>query len=438
MKYKLFKISIFLLILLSIIGVLCFPFDNRNLMLKVETNQGEYLFPVQNDEIANNNIGGWRFDAKDIVIKKVLVYGAMKSMVLEDVIGGGMLRYVDQVKGGTYEWQDDCLVIHATEESSEVFFNDDFITFLENISASFVQERIIMCGFLAAFYMIILIAIRQVRGKRQNSISNYGPLREIRLFFESVINYWNYMTYAASTDLKAEVANSYLNRLWWLLEPFLNMIVYVVVFGNVLGNNIMNYATFVFSALLMWNFFQKNLLYSVKLVRNNKDILTKIYVPKFVILISYMILNTYKLAFSAIVLVGMMLIFHIQISFSLLWMIPTYIVLFLLTFGLGMILLHFGVYVDDLAYAVGILINMFMFLSGIFYDVMGTLPYPLNAIMICLNPVAMLVDTMRDALLYSTVSNVPLVIMWLVLSCILCYLGIDIVYKSENSYVKVV
>ena len=110
----------------------------------------------------------------------------------------------------------------------------------------------------------------------------------------------------------------------------------------------------------------------------------------------------------------------------------------LLAFGAGMIFMHFGVYVDDLAYAVGILLNMLMFLSGIFYEVMTTLPDPLNSLMLCLNPIALFVDTMRNALLYNQVTNVPFICIWLVLSVVLCCVGVHTVYRNENSYVKVV
>ena len=113
-------------------------------------------------------------------------------------------------------------------------------------------------------------------------------------------------------------------------------------------------------------------------------------------------------------------------------------VMILISFGAGMIFLHYGVYIDDLSYAVGILLQMMMFLSGTFYDTMSTLVYPLNAIMISMNPLAMLIDTMRNALLYNTATNLPLLAIWLVISVIMCYIGIHIVYKHENAYVKVV
>jgi ABC-type polysaccharide/polyol phosphate export permease len=91
-----------------------------------------------------------------------------------------------------------------------------------------------------------------------------------------------------------------------------------------------------------------------------------------------------------------------------------------------------------LGYAVGILLQMLMFLSGVFYDVITSLPKPLNALMLCMNPVSMFIDSMRNALLQNIVCNVPLIVLWTVISILLCYMGIHIVYKNENSYVKVV
>ena len=274
--------------------------------------------------------------------------------------------------------------------------------------------------------------------EKKESKDNHGPIYEINKSVRDIKKYWEYTVYAAKTDLKAEVANSYLNRLWWLLEPFFSMMVYVIVFGQIMGQSLENYSTFIFSSLLMFNFFSKTINYSVKLVRNNKDIITKVYVPKFIILISDMILNMFKLLFSLVVLVPMLIIYRVPIGVQVLYVLPTYITLILFSFGVGMILLHFGVYVDDLSYAVGILINMIMFLSGIFYDVLTSLPDPLNIIMMCLNPVAMLIASMREALLYNRISNVPILIGWTIISLILCFVGVHIVYKNENAYVKMV
>ena len=66
------------------------------------------------------------------------------------------------------------------------------------------------------------------------------------------------------------------------------------------------------------------------------------------------------------------------------------------------------------------------------------MPAPLNGLLLCMNPVAMFTDTMRSALLGNEVQNVPLIILWLVLAMFLSYIGIHIVNKNENGYVKVI
>ena len=167
-------------------------------------------------------------------------------------------------------------------------------------------------------------------------------------------------------------------------------------------------------------------------------LLKKIYVPKYILLLTNMVLNFIKMLFSLVVLLVMLLIFKIEIHWAILYIIPCYALMLLISFALGMIFLHYGVFIDDLAYAVGILLNMLMFLSGVFYEVITSLSEPLNQMLMCLNPVAMFIDSMRNALLYNRIVNVPLIVIWIILSLLIAYVGIHIVNKNENGYVKVI
>ncbi len=359
-------------------------------------------------------------DHSDQGIREIRIYRIFKSVCVEKIPSGSLQEY-------------------AVINDNKITFNGKAGDMLRRISESFFAERLILAEILLALVMFLWILVNAF-GERfdPNIRNNHSPIYEIKRFMKDIKKYGPFMVYAANADLKAEVANSYLNRLWWLLEPFFNMLVYVIVFGKVMGSSVENYATFVFSGLLMWNFFHKTINYSVKCVRSNRDIVTKVYVPKHVLLISNMILNFFKLLFSLIVLIPMLLIFHVRIGWCVFWLLPAYGVMILVSFGLGMFFLHYGVYIDDLGYAVGILLQMMMFLSGVFYDVITGLSVPLNVMMLVLNPVSMFVDTMRNALLGNVMANVPLIGIWTVLSLLLGYMGVHVVYKSENGYVKVV
>lgn len=320
---------------------------------------------------------------------------------------------------------------------------ETWIKLVRSSSASLKEERTMAAAAAGCIYLILWITVCMHTYRNCKNFQNYIKRNstltgDMIRFIQDIKKYSYYIMYSAKIDLKAEVANSYLNWFWWILEPFCNMLVYVIVFGQVLGSSIENYAVFIFSGLLMWNFFSKTILNSVKTIRSNRDIVTKVYIPKFVLILSNMFLNLFKLLFSLIVLFGLMVFFQVKVDWHLVFVPIAYVIIFVYAFGCSMILMHFGVFIDDLAYAVSILMQMLMFLSGIFYQLETGLPEPLNKIMLYCNPAAMLIDTVRNGLLYQTGPNIVLLITWFFLACMLCVIGIHVVYRNENSYVKVV
>ena len=52
-------------------------------------------------------------------------------------------------------------------------------------------------------------------------------------FIKDTKKYWKYTIYAAKSQLKTEVANSYLNWIWWILEPLLYADLCVCIWVNV-------------------------------------------------------------------------------------------------------------------------------------------------------------------------------------------------------------
>lgn len=260
----------------------------------------------------------------------------------------------------------------------------------------------------------------------------------IQKFVTDMRKYMTYAIYSAKVKLKSEVANSYLNWLWWVLEPILSMIVYTVVFKNVFGRGDETFPVFIYSGVITWAFFSKGINYSVKALRSSKGIITKVYLPKYIIVLSNIMLNGFKLLVAMGVLFFMVIIFKVPITLKMLWLIPIYFCLFLFVFGCGIIIMHFGVFVDDLAYAISILLHLLMYLSGIFYDIDKALEGTLAIIVQRFNPMAFFIQSVRYVILGT--GNIDFVALgiWYFISFILILCGIKIVYTYENSYVKVI
>ena len=129
--------------------------------------------------------------------------------------------------------------------------------------------------------------------------------------------YWNYSLQAAKAQLESEVANSYLNWLWWIIEPLCMMLVYSIIFGMVFGMKEQNYSVFIFIGLSFFDFFSRCIKNSIKIVKRNKQIVTKVYVPKFILIISDMMVNMFKMFMCLIVTFIMILFYKIPLTFNI-------------------------------------------------------------------------------------------------------------------------
>jgi len=272
----------------------------------------------------------------------------------------------------------------------------------------------------------------------EESITIGGFIRYSKRTVRDFHKYMAYAMWAAKSDLGAEVASSFLNWLWWLIEPFCMMLIYTVIFGYVFKAKENYFPIFVFTGLTMWGFFSRSINGSVDTVRNGKEIITKVYMPKYILLLSKMFVNGFKMMISFGVISLMMVVYRVQISWNLIWVIPILFILFLFTFGVGTIMMHYGVYVNDLGYITGIVLQMLMYLSGVFYSVAKRIPEPFGEIIEKFNPVACFMSAMRLALIYRSMPPLAILAVWAFISLILIALGIFTIYSNENSYVKVI
>ena len=255
-------------------------------------------------------------------------------------------------------------------------------------------------------------------------------------FFKEVKKYASYMYYAAYANLKAQVAGSYLNWVWWLLEPLGMMIVYSVIFGWLFKQGIQYFPVFIFIGNTIWGFFNRVSISSVSLIKQNEALISRIYIPKFILLVIEMFINGFKLLIQFGLTIVLMLIYRVPVSIHVLWIIPILVTLFLVTFGICSIIMNWGVFLEDLEHAMSILLTVWMYFSGIFYDFKTMVPEPTASIAIVVNPIAYLIIAMRDALMYSRAPQLTVLAGWFVAGLVLSTLGLHAIYKNENGYVK--
>ena len=258
----------------------------------------------------------------------------------------------------------------------------------------------------------------------------------LKQFSMDIKKYWNYIIYAVKSELKGQTAGSHLGWLWWFLDPLLYMLVYTFMAEIIFERSLPYFPLYVFVGLQSWNFFSKTVMGSIKLVRSNKSIISKVYLPKIVLVIVRMFVIGFKVGISFSLIAVMMLAYQVPVDWHILYAIPLLLGLVLFTFGCSAIVLHFGVYIEDMYNVLKVVLRLCFYMTGIFYSVKDRIPEPYNYVCLYGNPVAYFIYEIRNAALYQQSPNMLVYVVWVAISLVVCLLGINLVYKNENNYVK--
>lgn len=256
-------------------------------------------------------------------------------------------------------------------------------------------------------------------------------------FFKETKKYYQYIKLTAISELKSQVAESYLGWLWWILDPLLFMCVYSFVVTMVWGTNVENFPLFVFAGLISWNFFSSTIGGSVGIVRSYRSVLLKTSMPKYIFIIVSMMVNFVKLMIGFGIIIVLVIVLNINISLSIFTVIPILFVYIVLTFGISLIVAHFGVYIADLKNVITVLLRLLFYLSGVFYTI-ERLPDSVQSIYMFLCPTGFIISEVRKAFMYGQALNYLILGYWFVIGIIFCVLGLRLFAKFEKEYVKIV
>jgi len=142
----------------------------------------------------------------------------------------------------------------------------------------------------------------------------------------------------AITDLKLRYRNSFLGFLWSLVEPLLILSVLYLVFTNIFKTEIENYVLFLLLGIVIWFFFNRATSMSLNCLLNRKNIITKIYFPREILVIS----SCLTAFFMATLEFAVFFLFMIPVQFipplTFLWLFLIIILEFIFILGISFLL----------------------------------------------------------------------------------------------------
>mgnify|MGYP003575225944 CR=1 FL=1 len=215
-------------------------------------------------------------------------------------------------------------------------------------------------------------------------------------------------------DLTIRYKRSVLGFLWTMLHPLLLMMIFVVVFSSIFRWEAKHYETYFLSAYVAWNFFSQTVVNAMASVAWNGPLMKRVRVPPSIFTLSTILSGLVNLGLSLIVLLVIMLVVGAPLSPNL-WFLPiSVLILGVFTFGVSLALTAVSVFFGDVREMVQAGMPALMYLTPIIYPI-SIIPERYR-LFIKLNPLAYIVEIVRDPIYYGILPSPTTLLLGVVLS----------------------
>ena len=160
----------------------------------------------------------------------------------------------------------------------------------------------------------------------------------------------------------------------------------------------------------------------------------KVYVPKYIYVVSSVVSNFLIFLISLIVLVGVGIVLKVEPTMYLVQAWIPLAILFVMSLGVSLILATLSVFFRDVEYIWGVACMLVMYASAIFYQPDRVINTG-NGWIFGVNPVYMCISNFREAVLYGTPLDAHYCITSAVISVVLLIVGILFFNKKQDEFI---
>ena len=172
-----------------------------------------------------------------------------------------------------------------------------------------------------------------------------------------------------STDFKVRYQGSLLGYMWSLLKPLFLFAILYVVFTYIipLGKGVEHFPVYLLLGIVLWNFFTEATSLGASSVVSRGDLIRKISIPRYLVVISSSVSALINLGLSLLVVFLFAILNGIVPSFQWLLIIPIVIELFIFALGISFFLSAAFVKFRDITYIWEIFLQAGFYASAIIY-----------------------------------------------------------------------
>lgn len=234
-------------------------------------------------------------------------------------------------------------------------------------------------------------------------------------------------------DVKIKYRRSILGVLWTILNPLLMMIILWFVFSNFFRFEIENYAIYILSGQIIFNYYQTATTEAMMSIIGNAGLIRKVYIPKSVFVLAKILSNMINLGASFLALIFVMLLTGTKVYWNIWLSILPMLFLMIFAVGMGLLLAALAVKFRDILHLYSV------FCTGLFY--LTPVIYPLNILpehvrrVVEWNPLTQILEMFRSLVIDGSLPQARQMLLTAG-GCMLVFLaGMLVFRKREDSFI---
>ncbi|MAL97654.1 ABC transporter permease [Hydrocarboniclastica marina] len=200
-------------------------------------------------------------------------------------------------------------------------------------------------------------------------------------------------------NIKVRYAQSAIGVGWAVLQPLASMVVFTVIFGNLVGveTDGAPYGVFTFVALVPWTYFANSLTEGASSMVSNSGMISKIYFPRLIMPLAIIGARMVDFMISMVILGCLMLFSGILPNIGILMLPFLVLILTLSAAGLGLWLTALAIQYRDVSYGMTFGVQLLMYAGPVVYP--ASLIPERWQLLYALNPMVGVIEGFRAGLL---------------------------------------
>jgi lipopolysaccharide transport system permease protein len=255
--------------------------------------------------------------------------------------------------------------------------------------------------------------------------------------FNELREYRDLIFFLVWRDIKVLYAQTILGFMWAILQPCFEILMFTIVFGKIakMSTDGIPYILFSSVAIVPWTYISKAMSSSSESLVQGQHMLGKIYFPRLIFPLTPVVSKLVDFVISMLIILALVLFYHIEATWSLLFL-PVFILLMVVvSFGVGLWLSAMAIRFRDIKFAMPFIIRMLMYTAPIVYSA-SSIPDKYRMIYSC-NPLVSIIEGFRACLLGTPL---PWQFIWpgMVTAAVLLVSGLAYFRRMERVFVDVI